>query len=149
MLKIYTDGSCHPNPGQGGWSFVAYDGDKEIFSMHGGADNVTNNQMEFAGIESALVWIDVCDINGAIIYSDSQYCIKALTVWHQGWKSKGWRTADKKPVKNVDIITRIIPMLGATKLQWVRGHNGNTGNERADQLARQGRESHNKSIAHA
>jgi ribonuclease HI len=139
MINVYTDGSCHPNPGRGGWAFVAYEGDDETFAMCGGADGVTNNQMEFAGIESALTWLNVCDIKGATIYSDSQYCINSLTVWHKAWAKSGWKNKDRKPVKNKDIITRILPMIGSTKIKWVRGHNGNTGNERADELAGRGR----------
>ena len=133
-LEIWTDGSVFPNPGNGGWGWVRSDGQEAC----GGVANTTNNRMELTAILKALESLKPGD--QATIYSDSQYCVSGLTSWHAKWKSMKWRR------KGVDIPNRDLWMaldvaasLVKAKFKWVRGHNGNPGNERADRLAEQGR----------
>lgn len=140
MFEIYTDGACEPNPGLGGWGFVVYQHGVEIHTAFGGEHNTTNNRMEFAGILNALLWLDG---KKATIHTDSQYCLNALTIWHQKWALNGWRKGPKKtaePVKNAEVIQACLAAKQSRHtLKWCKGHSGITGNERADRLAAMGR----------
>jgi ribonuclease HI len=145
-ITIYTDGACKGNPGPGGWGAVLQSGahEKEI---HGGAHETTNNRMELTAVIEALRCLKkACDVD---LYLDSQYVRKGITEWLPSWKARGWRTASKQPVKNVDLWQDLDAALiqgGHTiRWHWVKGHAGHPGNERADALANLGvpkRQSH-------
>lgn len=137
IVKIYTDGACKGNPGPGGWgALLAYQGiEKELY---GGELETTNNRMELmAAIESLAALKRPCEV---CLYTDSQYVKKGITEWLTGWKAKGWKTANKKPVKNADLWQRLDEQVAKHKItwRWVKGHAGHPGNERADQLANLG-----------
>ena len=133
-VTIYTDGACSGNPGPGGWGAILQYGDveKEI----SGYDPVTtNNKMEMmAAIQGLESLKESCVVE---LYSDSQYVIKGITEWLPGWKARGWKTASKTPVKNLELWQRLERTLSKHEItwHWVRGHNGHTMNERVDQLA--------------
>jgi len=130
MLEIYTDGSCNPNPGPGGWSFVVYENHKEIYHAYGGERDTTNNRMEFMGILEALKWLQGRE---AVIKTDSQYCLNCITKWAGKWRSKGWRLADGSPVKNAELLQDcLILKNNFHHFKWVKGHSKVKGNERAD-----------------
>ena len=134
---MYTDGACSGNPGPGGWGAVLMSGDhrKEIF---GGERETTNNRMEMmAVIRGAEALRRGCSVD---IYTDSKYVMQGMTEWVDGWKKRGWQTASKKPVKNVDLWQRLEKALDrhAVNWNWVKGHSGDPGNELADELARRG-----------
>ena len=136
-VVMYTDGACSGNPGPGGWGAVLMSGRhrKEIF---GGERETTNNRMEMmAIIRGAEALKNGCSVD---IYTDSTYVMKGMTEWLEGWKKRGWRTASKQPVKNVDLWQRLEKALDRheVKWYWVKGHSGVPENERADELARQG-----------
>jgi len=138
-VVIYTDGACKGNPGPGGWGALLAAGgtEKEIF---GGERETTNNRMEMTAVIEALAALKKpCSIT---LYLDSQYVLKGITEWIHGWKARGWRTAAKAPVKNVDLWQQLDALLVSSghtiDWQWVRGHNGDAGNERADALANKG-----------
>ena len=139
-VVIYTDGACKGNPGPGGWGAIlrADDGtEKELF---GGEVATTNNRMEMMAVIEALSALKrPCHV---ILHVDSQYVLKGMTEWLQGWKAKGWRTAAKQPVKNVDLWQRLDALVHQSEhrieWQWVKGHAGDPGNERADALANRG-----------
>lgn len=133
-VVIYTDGACSGNPGPGGWgAFMSFNGKERDLS--GFAADTTNNRMELmATIEALNVLKRPCDI---ILYTDSVYVKDGINKWMSGWKARNWRTAAKKPVKNVELWKMLDE---ATKRhtidwRWVKGHAGNPGNERADELA--------------
>ena len=133
-VKIYTDGACSGNPGPGGWAaiLVYNDVEKEIFGSE--ADS-TNNRMEMMAAIAALEALkSACDID---LYTDSTYVQKGITEWLPGWKKRGWKTADRKPVKNSDLWQRLEQAAARHKVRWhwVRGHNGHDLNERVDKLA--------------
>lgn len=136
-IKIWTDGACKGNPGDGGWGALLVYGDfqKEIY---GGEANTTNNRMEIMAVIQALALLKERCL--AHIYTDSQYVQKGMTEWIVGWKQRGWRTAAKKPVKNADLWQQLDQLSQQHELQWhwVRGHAGDAGNERADELANLG-----------
>ncbi|MCU6435849.1 ribonuclease HI [Undibacterium sp. Jales W-56] len=139
-IEIFTDGACKGNPGVGGWGalLIAGDNKKELF---GGEKDTTNNRMELMAVIQALsVLKRPCHI---ILHSDSQYVLKGITEWIQGWKAKGWKTASKAPVKNVDLWQQLDQAQSTHRIEWkwVKGHAGHPGNERADQLANRGVES--------
>ncbi len=141
-LFAYTDGACSGNPGPGGWGVLlqAKDGDKVVRQreLSGGAANTTNNQMELLAAISAL---EVLQRPSTItIITDSAYVKNGVTVWILGWKRNGWKTAGKKPVKNVDLWQRLDAAQARHDVtwEWVRGHDGHPENERADELARAG-----------
>lgn len=136
-LEIYTDGACEPNPGVGGWSMVVYEDGREVHHEIGGSLNTTNNRMEFEGIYAALAWLTVNNRQG-VVFSDSQYCINCLTIWWQKWEKKKWQK-NGEPIKNLDLIQSCLSIIDSTPIKWVRGHAGNVGNERADELAGIGR----------
>lgn len=138
-VEIYTDGACKGNPGPGGWGALLRTGgtEKELF---GGEPGTTNNRMELRAVIEALSALKrPCDV---LLHVDSQYVLKGMTEWLPGWKAKGWRTADKKPVKNVDLWQQLDALVNGAghriEWRWVRGHNGDPGNERADELANRG-----------
>ncbi|WP_198972246.1 ribonuclease HI [Xylophilus sp. ASV27] len=138
-VDIYTDGACKGNPGPGGWGVLLKSGmtERELF---GGERLTTNNRMEMtAVIEGLSALRRPCDVT---LYIDSQYVLKGITEWIHGWRARGWRTASKEPVKNVELWQRIDELVQNSghkiEWRWVRGHNGDPGNERADQLANLG-----------
>lgn len=134
-VAIYTDGACSGNPGPGGWgSVLLYNGHRKELS--GGLKDTTNNQMELQAVISAMqVLKHPCHVT---IFTDSVYVMKGMTEWLPQWKKRNWRTASKKPVKNVDYWKNLEAVLATHKVewQWVKGHSGDPENERADELAR-------------
>jgi len=136
-IEMYADGACRGNPGPGGWGVLLRAGGRER-TLHGGEASTTNNRMELTAVIRGLEALKRrCRVQ---IYTDSQYVQKGITQWIHDWKRRGWRTADKKPVKNVDLWQRLDALAGdhAVTWHWVRGHAGHEGNERADALANQG-----------
>ena len=136
-VRIYTDGACKGNPGPGGWgALLRFDGrEKELC---GGEIDTTNNRMELTAVIRALDALKrSCDID---LYTDSQYVQKGISEWISAWKRRGWKTADKKPVKNADLWLELDRLAGAHRIRWhwVRGHAGHAENERADALANRG-----------
>jgi ribonuclease HI len=134
---IYTDGACRGNPGPGGWgALMKYNGTEK--ELYGGEDNTTNNRMELmAAIKALEALTRSCTVN---LYTDSQYVRKGITEWMQQWKKRNWRTAAKKPVKNVDLWQTLDKEAAIHTIEWhwVKGHSGHPGNERADMLANRG-----------
>ena len=134
---IHTDGACSGNPGPGGWGAVLqYNG--TLKELCGGAPLTTNNQMELtAAIEALNALKRPCVVE---LHTDSQYVKNGLTSWIFGWKKNGWKTADKKPVKNVELWQALDQAVARHEISWhwVKGHNGDEMNERADQLANEG-----------
>ena len=136
-VTIYSDGACKGNPGPGGWGAVLVSGDHEK-EMFGGEAGTTNNRMELTAVIEALRALKrPCRI---AVYTDSQYVQKGIKEWLPGWKARGWKTADKKPVKNADLWQTLDDLTQPHQIEWhwVRGHNGHPGNERADALANKG-----------
>ncbi|SHE72736.1 ribonuclease HI [Kaistia soli DSM 19436] len=136
-VQIWTDGACSGNPGPGGWGAVLVFGG-QTKELSGGAAETTNNRMELtAAIEALSALKRPCKID---LHTDSQYVKGGITGWIHGWKKNGWKTADKKPVKNVDLWQQLDEALKRHDVawHWVRGHDGNVENEKADLLARQG-----------
>jgi ribonuclease HI len=136
-VVVYTDGACKGNPGPGGWGALLRWGDHEK-EMFGGEARTTNNRMELTAVIEALSALKQrCRV---AVYTDSEYVKNGITSWIQNWKQRGWRTADKKPVKNVELWQRLDELATAhdVRWHWVRGHNGDPGNERADELANKG-----------
>lgn len=136
-VVIYTDGACKGNPGPGGWGAWLRWGEheKELF---GGEPVTTNNRMELTAVIEALALLK--RRTPVAIYTDSEYVKNGITTWIHNWKKRGWRTADNKPVKNVELWQRLESLVNAHEVQWhwVKGHAGDPGNERADQLANRG-----------
>ena len=139
-IIIYTDGACKGNPGPGGWGAILRSighVEKELF---GGELSTTNNRMEMTAVIEALSALKrPCDIS---LYIDSKYVLQGITEWLPGWKAKGWKTAAKQPVKNVDLWQKLDALVntGGHTIEWcwVKGHAGDPGNERADSLANMG-----------
>ena len=137
IVKIYTDGACKGNPGVGGWgALLEMNGsEKELF---GGEAQTTNNRMELTAVIRALQALTRrCRIE---LHTDSKYVQQGISTWIHGWKKNGWRTADKKPVKNDDLWKQLDELAQQHDIEWlwVKGHAGHNGNERADQLANRG-----------
>ena len=134
-VVIYTDGACSGNPGPGGWgSILMYNGHRKELS--GGDGETTNNRMEMMAVIIALETLKrPCDV---VVHTDSTYVMKGMTEWLAGWKSRGWKTAGKQPVKNVDLWERLDEAVNRHRVEWrwVKGHSGVPENERADELAR-------------
>jgi ribonuclease HI len=136
-VLIYTDGACKGNPGPGGWGALLRVGahEKELF---GGEPETTNNRMELVAVINALASLKrPCSVE---VYTDSQYVRNGITEWLAQWRRRGWKTADRKPVKNVDLWQALEREASRHEVQWhwVKGHAGHDGNERADQLANRG-----------
>jgi len=134
-VEIFTDGACRGNPGPGGWAAILRYRDTEK-ELSGGAAMTTNNRMEMtAAIEGLSALKRPCRVR---IYTDSQYLRDGITRWLPQWKARAWRTADKKPVKNIDLWRRLDEAAATHRIEWnwVRGHAGHPENERADLLAR-------------
>lgn len=138
-LVIYTDGACSGNPGPGGWGVVMFHGSKQK-ELKGGDPDTTNNRMEMQAVIEALKAIKPSWSGKTVLFSDSTYVLKGLQEWMPGWKKRGWKTAAKKPVKNVDLWKELDELASARKIdwRWVKGHDGDFGNERADALAGEG-----------
>jgi ribonuclease HI len=136
-ITIWTDGACSGNPGPGGWGALLV-WNRHRKELKGGAPETTNNRMELTAAIEALAAVK----RAAAIdfYTDSQYLRGGITGWIENWKRNGWRTSDRKPVKNVDLWQRLDGLRGGHDItwHWVRGHAGTEGNERADELARAG-----------
>jgi ribonuclease HI len=136
-VDMFTDGACSGNPGPGGWgAILRWNGIEKELS--GGEPQTTNNRMELTAVVAGLRALKKpCQVE---VYTDSQYVQKGITLWLAGWKAHGWTTADKKPVKNVDLWQQLDEAIGrhTVHLHWVRGHAGHPENERADALARKG-----------
>ena len=137
VVDIYTDGACKGNPGIGGWgALLQYDG--KTRELYGGEEHTTNNRMELTAVIRALEALKRrCRVR---LHTDSQYVQLGITTWIHDWKKRGWRTADKKPVKNADLWRELDALAGEHDIEWiwVRGHSGHDGNERADELANRG-----------
>ena len=136
-LEIFTDGACSGNPGPGGWGVILCWPDKQK-EMYGGEKDTTNNRMEMTAVIEALKLIKSdCEIS---LYTDSKYVMDGVNKWLSGWKQKGWKTSNKKPVKNQDLWESIDECITKHNIEWhwVKGHAGNPGNELADELANRG-----------
>ena len=139
-IKVYTDGACRGNPGPGGWGVYIQLNDEEK-DLYGGNPETTNNQMEMQAALEALKYLK--DKNDVIeLYTDSNYLRQGITEWIHKWKLNNWRTAAKKPVANRDLWIEISDLNEKMNVEWnwVKGHAGDPGNERADQLANMGAE---------
>ncbi|MGB0238788.1 MAG: ribonuclease HI [Cycloclasticus sp.] len=136
-VQIYTDGACRGNPGIGGWgASLRYNGaHKEIY---GGELDTTNNRMELTAVIEALKALK--QPSDLIIHSDSKYVLSGINEWLPNWKKRNWKTANRKPVKNVDLWQQLDALIQSHTIKWVwvKGHSGNAGNERADELANLG-----------
>lgn len=138
ISSIYTDGSCIGNPGAGGWAMVVYFADGSTYEKGGSATDATNNRMEMQGAIAALQYlVDSGQTQPITIYTDSEYVINGMTKWIAGWKKRDWHTTDKKPVISQD-LWQILDQLNSDLVSWkhVRGHSGNQGNERCDEIAK-------------
>lgn len=137
IVEMYTDGACSGNPGKGGWGALLLLGENER-ELNGGKAHTTNNQMELTavikGLEALKRPVEIT------IYTDSTYVKDGITKWIHNWKKNGWKTASKKPVKNVELWQQLDEAIKTHTItwKWVKGHAGNAGNERADELARRG-----------
>ncbi len=137
FIEIYTDGACSGNPGPGGWGvLLKWNGHEK--ELCGGEAETTNNRMEMMAVIEALKALK--KPSEVKLYTDSKYVMDGITKWLEGWKAKGWKTAAKKPVKNQDLWQEIDAQVCRHSVQfiWVKGHAGDPGNERADELARSG-----------
>jgi ribonuclease HI len=136
-IDIYTDGACKGNPGPGGWGALLRTGE-HVKELCGGEANTTNNRMELKAVIEALGALTrPCTV---IVHTDSQYVQKGISEWIHGWKARGWKTAAKAPVKNVDLWQALDAAQARHSIEWrwVKGHAGHEGNERADVLANRG-----------
>jgi len=134
VVEIWTDGGCKGNPGRGGWGAILKYKDK-VKELKGGEPDTTNNRMELMAAITALETLSrPCEV---VLHTDSQYVRNGVMSWMNNWKRNGWRTADKKPVKNEDLWRRLDEAQARHKIdwRWVKGHAGNVMNERADVLA--------------
>ena len=136
-IEIFTDGACRGNPGPGGWGVLLLSGDRRR-TMHGGVHETTNNRMELTAAIEALN-----ALNGSrtvILHTDSKYVMNGIESWIEGWKRRGWKTANKKPVKNQDLWQALDDAVKGHQIawKWVKGHAGVAGNEEADALANRG-----------
>ena len=134
LVEIYTDGACRGNPGIGGWAAILrYNGTQK--DLHGGEPRTTNNRMELMAAITGLEALKrPCRVH---LYTDSKYVRDGITSWMPAWKQRGWKTANKKPVKNIELWQRLDAATADHEINWiwVKGHSGDEGNERADELA--------------
>ena len=134
MINIYTDGACSGNPGKGGWG--AYiEAENSVEELSGYENSTTNNRMELTAVIKSLEYIqNPVEIN---IFTDSKYVMEGINSWIKNWKKNNWKTSNKKPVKNKDLWEKLDSLIINQKVKWtwVKGHNGNIGNEKADFLA--------------
>ena len=143
MIHIYTDGGCSGNPGPGGWAYVIVEkgesGDSVTAEKWGGEKNTTNNRMELLAVINALKAAKSFPVPQLALYTDSQYVQKGITEWIHNWKRNNWRTSGKTPVKNQDLWVELDALAAALSIQWVwvKGHAGNTYNERCDALTQE------------
>lgn len=137
LVIIYTDGACKGNPGPGGWGvYMIYNEHKK--EIYGGEQETTNNRME---LMAAIMALEALKKKSRIkLYTDSKYVLKGITEWMNNWKKRGWKTSNKKPVKNEDLWRRLDLAIIMHDINWiwVKGHSGNEGNEKADSLANKG-----------
>ena len=136
-IVIYTDGACKGNPGPGGWGALLRFGERER-ELFGGEPLTTNNRMELTAVIRALEALNrTCDID---VYTDSQYVKQGIETWIHGWKRNGWKTSDRKPVKNAELWRELDALAQQHHIRWhwVKGHADNAGNVRADELANRG-----------
>ena len=136
-VEIYTDGACRGNPGPGGWGALLLAG-KHRKTLHGGEPETTNNRMELMAAIEALNALK--GPRKVVLHTDSKYVMHGITEWMDNWKKRGWKTSNKKPVKNQDLWMLLDEAITRHEIQWkwVKGHDGNTGNEEADELANRG-----------
>ena len=136
MITIYTDGACSGNPGIGGWGVVILENNKEDTFLNGGNDNTTNNRMELTAAIEALKYFE--DSQTITLITDSKYVKDGIQSWIQNWKKNGWKTAAKKPDKNKELWIELDQLISRHTIswEWVKGHDGNVHNEKADYLAR-------------
>ena len=134
IVEIYTDGACRGNPGPGGWGALLSSGEHEK-ELSGAEPETTNNRMELTAVIRALEALK--RPTEARIFTDSEYVRRGITEWVKNWKARGWKTADRKPVKNQDLWERLDALAAGHKIdwRWVKGHSGVPGNERVDRLA--------------
>ena len=140
-VHLFTDGACSGNPGPGGWAYLlVHPRTGKQREQSGGERDTTNNRMELQAVIEGLSDLQMPSF--VELYSDSQYVLKGLEEWIDGWKRRGWKTAGKKPVKNVDLWKKLdeLRKLHVISFHWVRGHDGHPENERVDELAVQARE---------
>ena len=142
-LIIHTDGACSGNPGPGGWGAILRSGDS-VKELSGGEPSTTNNRMEMLAAIRALEAVKPSYSGSITLHTDSTYLLKGITEWLPGWKRRGWKTAARKPVKNADLWQELDVLNAARDITWcwVKGHAGDPGNERADQLANEGMAPH-------
>jgi ribonuclease HI len=138
LVTIYADGACKGNPGPGGWGFLTEGADGSKVEKFGGDKLTTNNKMELTAVIQALTALE--NKHRVAIFTDSQYVIKGITEWMSGWKRRGWKSSTGDAVKNVDLWKQLDAASAKHLVEWnwVRGHNGHPGNERADALANMG-----------
>ena len=135
-VELYTDGACSGNPGPGGWAFLLrHPRSGRAVEKSGGEDQTTNNRMELTAVIEGLSSLTRRSV--VELYSDSQYVLKGLNEWMAGWKRRGWKTASKQPVKNVDLWKQLDGLKNEHEIRfhWVKGHAGHAENERVDELA--------------
>lgn len=141
VVELFTDGACSGNPGPGGWAFLLrHPKTGKSVERNGGEPATTNNRMELTAVIEGLG--SLTRPSTVDLYSDSQYVLKGLDEWIAGWKKKGWRTASKAPVKNVDLWQRLdeLKAVHEIRFHWVKGHDGHPENERVDRLAVEARD---------
>jgi ribonuclease HI len=134
LVEIYTDGACRGNPGPGGWGALLSSGEHEK-ELSGAEPLTTNNRMELTAVIRALEALK--RPSEVRVFTDSEYVRRGITEWVKSWKARGWKTADRKPVKNQDLWERLDALAAGHKIEWrwVKGHSGVPGNERVDRLA--------------
>ncbi len=137
-IQIFTDGACSGNPGPGGWGALLRESTGDDIELCGGEPATTNNRMEMTAVIEALA--SLAPGRAADVYTDSQYVQKGISEWIHNWKRRGWKTAAKEPVKNVDLWMKLdaLAQQHHVKWHWVKGHAGHAENERADALANRG-----------
>ena len=137
-FKLYTDGSCHGNPGPCGWAFLIHNGEIIISKKSGRMSLTTNNQMELSAAIEAINHFKLISTEEILsIYTDSKYVIDGINLWIHGWKKNNWMTSAKKPVKNMELWKKLDEHTSSLKISWywVKGHSGDIFNEQVDQMA--------------